>query len=422
MSASSLQLSNTGASAPTTPIQDESPDSNMIDSHLFGLPSPPSVFGSTKRSSRRSRRDRPAALNIEKANAPLGPEDAPEPSPRAAIVAELRSATDRRHQQRDQQIREEYQQLQAQLQQQYIQQQTQSQLQIQQQQQQQQMLLLQQQMRLQTLSFNDPKGTSTLNSGDMKANLGARAPMSPPSSPMIVDPSSAYNSQQLAPQLAGLNDRADPRLIATLQAKQQELLAASALIAHQQQRIQLAMNMNQAILSYGQSYPCNEASPNLGFNSPTLYQPQPNARYINTYNTDLPAPPGPGGYYPSPSVTSPMSPRKLSFGSRSQHKYNSSLGSQVGENTNSPKTPSFPHHSPTNSFGAGQLRNHVTGTPGLVSSGSKVGGGDYDMPIRQPIGPPPLDELKTAKSSSNFATIYTLIHSDSLGSSRIASQ
>lgn len=412
MSASSLQASIPSAS--TTIIQNESPDLNMIGSQSTGLPSPPTVFGSAKRPTRRSRRGRPAPLNIEKANAQLGPENAPEPSPRAAIVAGLRSATDRRHQQRDQQIREEYQQIQTQLQQQYMQQQNQSQLQIQQQ----QMLLLQQQMRLQALSFNEPNGTSASSNGGMKANPGAGALMSPPSSPMIVDPSSAYISQQLA----GISDRADPRLIATIQAKQQELLATSALIAHQQQRIQLAMNMNQAILGYGQPYPYNEASPNLGLKSPTSYQPQPNARFMNTYNTDLPAPPGPGGYYPAPSASSPRSPRKLSFGSRSHHKSNSSLGSQAGENSNSPKTPYFPHHSPSNSFGASQLRNNVPGTPGLVSSGSKVGGGDYDMPIRQPIGPPPLDELKTAKSSSNFATIYTLIHSDSLGSSRIASQ
>lgn len=40
---------------------------------------------------------------------------------------------------------------------------------------------------------------------------------------------------------------------------------------------------------------------------------------------------------------------------------------------------------------------------GTVQSGSRIGNGEYQLPIRQPIGPPPLDELK-AHPAKNFAT------------------
>lgn len=58
----------------------------------------------------------------------------------------------------------------------------------------------------------------------------------------------------------------------------------------------------------------------------------------------------------------------------------------------------------SNQGGNSLLRNSTL----TVVSGSRVGGGDYEIPVRQPIGPPPLDELKAARRSANFASLLAM--------------
>ena len=388
---------------------------------------------------------RPAPINVVKANERFDSDtiethnngEAPMPSPRAALVAGLRSATDRRHQQRDQQLREhQLQQQQLFLQQQHLLQQKQLQLQ---QQQQQHMLLLQQQMRMHNLSLND--GFSNVipnqNIAPLKSPFGFEFNISPPTSPIPTD----YSTEtSLGDTFLGTADRVDPRVMASMQQKHQELLVNSALIAQQQQRI-------QAVLKYGApQYDENSIeSPQVPSPSITSRSHLPNHQshhsmhQFSRHSISHMEPPAPlvYGANGSPSSSSiparpssstalradlnpgPTNPTLGTSGYRRTHRKAASMsasGSMYGIN-NSQKYHlySSPHYS-SGSFGAiggsnfgnnsSQLRSSVPGnSSNMVPSGSRVGGGDYEMPLRQPTGPPPLDELKAAKSSSNFAAL-----------------
>ena len=407
------------------------------------LPPPPNVFGSgiarppsrgNGNSSISSGRNRPPSMNFSKpSDDTQNPaSEQPIPSPRAALVAGLRSATDRRHQQREQQ-----------------------------QQQQQQVLQQQQQLRLQNLSLYDAMNSgntsvysssfaNSQNYGSLKSPVASSFGLSPPTSPIPSD-YSVESSLNNSP-LTAMSDRPDSRVLASLQQKHQELMATSAAIAQQQQR--LAQAINQAALSYGGYYNPNDPSFELpvlssspGLARSPIITPQPlqssQQQYArNSIYNDLPAPPGYNNFYrpSSPSLpTRPLSsssfrpqfsqdPPKQSQanspGYKRSHRKAASLsgsGPSFGNSSangnsslkgNNNSTNATPYYS-SGSFGSGgssssvgnigggsQLRNSTL-NPGLYGKGS-------EMPLRQPVGPPPIEELRGQKIVLNFASTSTV--------------
>lgn len=218
-------------------------------------------------------RSRPTPINIAKANENV---TASAPSPRAAIVAGLRSATDRRHQQRAA-VQQQQQVAQLQVQQSmgffgdYP-----------------QPPFSQGTSQPKRNSLNSPtlasfqtlsNMTTPVASGFVGANIGglmapnpnygnfglvspspivdpnnmlANLSMSPPSSPI---PMERYQHQQYQNQYQhqpqNSQDKIDVHYLAALQQKQQELLATSRLIAQQQQQIQAAMAQAAAYQGVG---------------------------------------------------------------------------------------------------------------------------------------------------------------------------
>ena len=435
-------------------------DFNAYEKFGHLLPPPPSLLSIGRPPSRGSGnqrptnpslpsgRVRPAPINTAKANenSSYSPRNAPAPSPRAAIVASLRSATDRRHLQREQQMREQQlQQQQLLLQEQHLQQQKQLQFQ---QQQQQQSLLLQQQMRMQNLSLNQTQNaTPTSSFFSLESPIGPAFHLSPPTSPLPGNSPTFFSSSSTNGPFSPVTDRMDPRMLASLQQKHQELMATSALIAQQQQSIQNAMtlaalgyNVNNAYADGSVDFP--PSSPVLG--SPLTATPQQQYARNPVYNMDLPAPPGHGNYYRPSSPTLPVRPSSSSsyrpqnsspMGTytsqtnqqissppssfRRSHRKAASLSGSAAPVINPPSpTPMSNSLSSQGSGSLGAIGSGLGSNQGgnsllrnstlTVVSGSRVGGGDYEIPVRQPIGPPPLDELKAARRSANFASLLAM--------------
>lgn len=348
---------------------------------------------------------RPTPLNLSNNAHESWSQNGPEPSPRAAIVAGLRSATDRRSRKRDLQVRDEQTQ-------QYLQQvHLQEQLKIHHQQQQQLLFLQQQQLRMQNLSLND---------GGYANDITGRTSFTPD-----------YNNSDSLDYYASNNP--DPQLIARLQQKRQELLATNAMLAQQQQR--LAQGYTTPYYNDNQGYMSSAgfgSEPSLS--SSQYYAPKSQNAQNSFYNTDLPLP-GSGGYQFPSSPSIPARPNSSSsFRSDFTHQTQYSNGSsspgqrshhrKANSMSYNPYTPKNSSFSPYNSQASGglnasQLRNDFSF--GRDPSGSRVGGGEYTIPLRQPIGPPPLDELKGDKRDRNFASISTYTH-DGKTFTRIASQ
>lgn len=411
---SSTRSSSSVASSLTSSPNQSSPATSLATSAAAAsaaaaLP-PPSSAGafpssqlrSSTPSSSRAHHHRPSPINVAKANESLlGSSSSASaaamgaPSPRAAIVAGLRSATDRRYQQRAQQQQQQQQQ-QKQQHQQHQQQQQMAILQAQQ-----QIQIMQQQ--LSQLSFDPSQLHSAANGPANKVKYPASATaVTFPNVPFANNTYSPYPQQQISlsstnlasspvtqnfsglgasisgnsftPAAAGptrstngngnpavtsspyLNalaacsspppgvaagafldppefsisshlsppsspapilpqqhhlhhhqqvgaERVDPRQLAVLHQKQQELLATSRLIAQQQQRIQVAMAQATAGIDGSMGGAGNSSS---AAGTPTSYMfpgnqtPYSNvpAHYSNGANGLLPLPPSFGGSIP----------------------------------------------------------------------------------------------------------------------------
>lgn len=398
------------------------------------LPPPPNVFGSgiARPSSRgngnpsiSSGRNKPSPVNFSKPNDDLQitPPDQAIPSPRAALVAGLRSATDRRQQQREQQ-------------------------------QQQQKLLRMQGSSLYDTMNGGNSGLYSSNFANQQNYSTFKSPvtpsfgLSPPTSPIPNDYSdSSLNNSPFTT----MGDRPDSRILASLHQKHQELMATSVAIAQQQQR--LAQAINQAALSYGGYYNLNDSSFDVpvlssspGVSRSPIITPQPLQSSQQQYDrnsiyNDLPAPPGYNNFYrpSSPSVpvrpsssssfrpqisqNSPKQSQANSPGYRRSHRKAASLsgsGSSFGsngttgnfssKNFNGSNNATHYHSSGSfvsggssslsNSGGGSQLRNSML-NPGALGKGSEI-------PLRQPVGPPPIEELKGQKFGLNFAMTSTI--------------
>lgn len=430
----------------TSSASSTSSSTSYTEQHNFyDKPTPSSLhaFGSrgSPMSSNSSARARPTPINIAKANEGVqySTGNAGAPSPRAALVAGLRSATDRRYQER------EKREMQAQAQKLLAQQQA---------------LLMQVQQNL-LLAPDDPnlllqKQTllMQLHSFSQSQYLPAPSPMaarlSPPTSPI---PYNTSNNNHNNSNPGGL-PFGDPRLIASLQQQQQELMATSALIAQQQQRIQTALAYNTydpMSFDFSQTSPVTYAASPVTAVTPQPYVPQQQHARNSVYYNDLPAPPNMGYYRPSspnlpqrpfssaayratpsgqqqqqqPSaayqVPSKFSGANSSVPFRGSHRKAASLsGSGDAFNftnnftSNASSTPNYAYSNfsqhgsgslgPIGSGHTSSLRN--SSSLQAVPTGARVGGGELAMPSRQPFGPPPLDELKTIKRGSNFATLF----------------
>lgn len=445
-----------GRTGSTSSSSSTSSSTSFSEPHAYdkvGMMQPPPSLNTLGRPPSRgsppiTARGRPAPINTAKANETSITASAP--SPRAALVAGLRSATDRRHQQREQQIRDQHLlQQQLLLQQQHLQQQKQLQLQ---QQQQQQILLQQQQLRMQNLSLADSGGQGQGQGQGQpylppfQSALDAHTyHLSPPTSP--IPSSSSHSSTSSLP--FNYNERADPRVFAQLQQRHQDLLASTAFLAQQQQQYMAALGSS----NNGGEFEFPLASPVSYAGSPMAsYVPQQHYARNSVYNTDLPNPSTRGGYQRPSSPNLPVRPSSSSsFRGMNQSSSSHTPSAYQLPSSSSSSASSFRRshrkaaslsgsgdpfilnnsysnfsHQSSGSLGAigsglnSSLRK--TTTPSSFSNGGSSalaytrggglghGGGraagaasDVEIPVRQPIGPPPLDELKTLKRGSNFA-------------------
>lgn len=389
----------------------------------------PSSRGSNPMSPPSANRVRPAPINTGQANDSASrtgsPTTAGAPSPRAALVAGLRSATDRRHQKREQQ-----REMQLQAQQQLLHQQQNLLAQIE-----------QQQMRLQSMTLN-----AGLHSGGTSTMTPPGFHLSPPTSPI---PSAYSNNGMNSQYMAQGGD--DPRNIAALQ---QKFLATSALITQQQQRLQNAIASSSPSSGSPSKYDMDApsyyntdlsipqavgygrpSSPNLPVrpSSSSAYrvrsagqqqqQQQQHPFAINTggnggsmFQFSRPASGTTSGTLPaSPGGSSAASNSTASSPFRRSHRKATSLsGSGDSFNfTNTPSgsgSPNYHYYSSntTNAFhqqqGSGSYSYYNNNNLGPIGSGIGArGSAASGSPARQPIGPPPLEELKTSKRGSNFA-------------------
>jgi hypothetical protein len=294
--------------------------------------SPPKRYPSSQS---QQHQHRPAPIRIPGADDPAlnhQPSSSNASSPRAALVAGLRSATDRRRSEQQQRL------------------------------------------------ASSPGASQQLHSPYMPspppAGVGAhtiQGQMSPPGSPSP----------------AG----GDQRFYAALHAKQQELLATSFMLQQQQQRLQAAMNAN----SYYDlpQPPFRPASPSLPVRPSSSASNRGSSLFFPSNNNnnnsfDQPPPPfgtnSPNQYQPPPPQPQPQQQQGTPF--RRGHRKASSLSSTYNVGVIGSGSPAVGGH------------RAFSGPTGPIGANSR---GDYEIPSRQPLGPPPLDELKSKYKDYNFA-------------------
>lgn len=216
-----------------------------------------------------------------------------------------------------------------------------------------------------------------------------------PSPPPAVGVGAHTIQGQMSPPGSPSPAGGDQRLYAALHAKQQELLATSFMLQQQQQRLQAAMNAN----SYYDlpQPPFRPASPSLPVRpsssasnrGSSLFFPSNN----NANNFDQPqqSPFGnnsPKQYQPPPP---PPQQQQQQQGTpfRRGHRKASSLSSTYNVGVIGSGSPAI---------GGNRA---VSGPTGPIGANAR---GDYEIPSRQPLGPPPLDELKSKYKDYNFAS------------------
>ncbi|KAA8915335.1 hypothetical protein TRICI_002519 [Trichomonascus ciferrii] len=302
--------------------------------------SPPKRYPSSQTQTQQQQQQqqhRPAPIRIPGADDPaLAASSSPSnasSSPRAALVAGLRSATDRRRSEQQQRL------------------------------------------------ASSPGASQQLHSpyvpSPPPAGVGAhtiQGQMSPPGSPSP----------------AG----GDQRLYAALHAKQQELLATSFMLQQQQQRLQAAINAN----SYYDlpQPPFRPASPSLPVRpsssasnrGSSLFFPT-NANNNNSSNGFDHLQQSPFGASSPKQYQSPPSQQPQGTPFRRGHRKASSLSSTYNVGVIGSGSPAVAGH------------RAVSGPTGPIGANSR---GDYEIPSRQPLGPPPLDELKSKYKDYNFAS------------------
>ncbi|CAN6607120.1 hypothetical protein TRVA0_003S02476 [Trichomonascus vanleenenianus] len=317
-------------------------------------------------------------------------------SPRAALVAGLRSATDRRRQQQQQQqAGSQYHTIQA--------------------------------------HMSPPGSPSPIQPPTSKPGHHRVSSSSSSSS------SSVYSQQypHQSPQLPSSSLAADSaRIYAALQVKQQELLATSMLISQQQQRIQQAMNSAAAVYASSGSQPSTPTAFSTGFDS--YMDPLAGSMAHLSSNDIFLQPPTPTG--------SSLHRSSGIFGSQSGSYYDVDPLCPPSFGTLRPSSPSLPVRPSSSASNRGSLffdthgpqpsgqsrfkRGHRkasslsmvnrSGSPssnvGVIGTGlNGVSRGSQpprpahsaaEIPVRQPIGPPSTDEL-LAHPDRNFARRYS---------------
>lgn len=214
-----------------------------------------------------------------------------------------------------------------------------------------------------------------------------------------------------------IQDHGHTQTYAQLYAKQQELVATSLLIQQQQQRISAAMDTVMLGDNYSGRRPSSPSIPPRPQSSFSF-----RSRLFPEITSRTPTAAGPNTKSPipttncTPDTTDPTSPYNMynqqSAGAYNSYSNNNSLYNADG--TGSPQ--SFKkRHRKSSSMGMAALHNSYNGNLDRSQAQQQSNGYsyvygsrsprsvNYEIPIRQPHGPPPVEEL-TKPNNVNFAS------------------